>query len=90
MSKEQEKPWIDSKGQPISFKDCKDAAHHAISVMEKELRTSGTMQKSDSMYFFYQRQIRVMEVMREKFDMLHKHAQKVQRKTVKKRKKLIH
>jgi len=90
MASERDKPWVDEKGELVKFEDCKNAAHHAISVMEKELKTSGTIQKSDSMYFFYERQIRVMKVMRDKFDMLHKMQKKVQRKTVKKRKKLIH
>ena len=85
MSKEQDKVWRDKKGRPITFKDCKDAVHNAISVMEKELRTNPVMQKNDSMFFTYQRQIGVLEVVREKFDMLHKATKKVQKKTVRKR-----
>ena len=85
MSKEQDKIWRDKKGRPITFKDCRDAVHNAISVMEKELATSSVMQKSDAMYFTYKRQIEVLEVVREKFDMLHKVSKKAQRKTVKKR-----
>ena len=85
MSKEQDKIWRDKKGNPITFKDCKDAVHQAISAMEKEIASSSTMKKSDSMYFTYKHQIEVLEVVREKFDMLHKVSKKAQRKTVRKR-----
>ncbi|MCK4384680.1 MAG: hypothetical protein KAW52_00310 [candidate division Zixibacteria bacterium] len=85
MSKEQDKTWRDKKGKPITFLDCKHAVHQAISVMEKEVVSSSVMKKSDSMYFTYKRHIDVLEVVREKFDMLHKATKKAQRKTVKKR-----
>lgn len=91
MSEEKNKPWRDEKGELVSFEDCKTAAHCAISVMEKEIKRSSVMQKSDQMYLFYERQIRIMRLLKEKFDLLAKHAKKVQRKTVKKRqKKIIH
>ena len=90
MSKEQQKPWVDKRGRVITFKDCKDAVHQAISCMTKVLAESGVFKASQSMSISYQRDIDVLEVVREKFDMLHKQTKKVQRKTVKKRKKLIH
>lgn len=91
MSKEnQNKPWVDKKGRIISFKDCKDACHNAISVMTKELATNKVIRESQKLSIAYERDICVLEVCRDKFDMLHKHTKKVQRKTVKKRKKLIH
>jgi len=93
MSDEKNKPWVDKKGMPVSFKDCSDACHHAISVMLKEFKTNPVLSESDKLgvkYLYYERQINVMEVMKEKFEMMHRHAQKVQRKTVKKRQKLIH
>jgi len=90
MSKDPNAPWVDKKGQPITFKDCKDAIHQAISAMEKEVVASGVMKKSDAMYFTYKRHIAVLEVVREKFDMLNKQTKKVQRKTVKKRQRMIH
>lgn len=90
MSNNANAPWLDKKGQPITFKDCKDAVHQAISVMEKEIASSGVMKKSDAMYFTYKRHIAVLEVVREKFDMLHKKTKKIQRKTVKKRQRMIH
>jgi len=93
MSNEKEKPWVDKKGIPVSFKDCKNACHHAISVMLKEFKTNPVLHKSDKIgpeYLYYERQINVMEVMKEKFEMLHRHAQKAQRTTVKKRQKRVH
>lgn len=90
MSNEKNKPWRDKKGGIITFKDCKDAVHQAISCMNKVLAEDGPIKKSQSLSISYQRDIDVLEVVREKFDMLHKATQKVQRKTVKKRKKLIH
>jgi len=90
MSKDPNAPWVDKHGKLISFGDCKDAVHAAISVMEKETATSSVMKKSDAMYFTYRRHIDVLEVVRDKFDMLHKQTKKVQRKTVKKRKRMIH
>jgi len=85
MSKESQKPWLDKKGNPITFLDCKHAVHQGISAMEKEIASSSTMKKSDSMYFTYKHQIEVLEVIREKFDMLHKVTKKAQKKTVRKR-----
>ncbi len=90
MSKEQDGAWKDKKGRIITFKDCRDAVHHAISTMEKEVASSSTMKKSDAMYFTYKRYIDILEVVREKFDMLHKQTKKAEQKTVKKRKRMIH
>lgn len=90
MSSERDKPWVDKKGQTITFKDCKDAVHQAISCMTKEFASNKVLKDSQAMSIAYQRNIDVLEVVREKFDMLDKHTKKVQRKTVKKRKKLIH
>lgn len=90
MSNEANKPWVDKKGRPITFKDCKDAVHNAISAMTKEFATNKVIQDSQVMSISYERDIGVLEVIREKFDMLHKQTKKVQRKTVKKRQKLIH
>lgn len=90
MTNESQRPWVDKKGRPISFKDCKDAVHQAISCMTKALAEGGAIKSSQSMSISFQRDIDVLEVVREKFDLLHKHSQKVQKKTVKKRKKLIH
>ncbi len=58
--------------------------------MEKEVASSSTMKKSDAMYFTYKRYIDILEVVREKFDMLHKQTKKAEQKTVKKRKRMIH
>lgn len=90
MSKEQDQIWRDKKGVPITFEDCKDAVHAAISVMEKEVASSAVMKKSDAVYFTHKRHIEVLEVVRDKFDMLHKKTKKIQRKTVKKRQRMIH
>lgn len=90
MSKEQQKPWVDKKGRIVTFKDCRDAVHNAISTMTKEWKTNPAMKKSDALYFTYERYIDILEVVRDKFDMLHKQTKKVQQKTVKKRKRMIH
>lgn len=85
MSKEQDKIWRDKKGRPITFADCKDAVHTAISCMTKALVTNPVIQESQKLSISYERQIGVLEVVRDKFDMLAKQAKKVQRKTIKKR-----
>ena len=91
MSKENPNaPWIDKKGRPITWNDCKNAVHHAISTMLKEWKTNPAMKTSDSLHFTYERYIGILEVMREKFDLLDKQTKKVERKTVKKRKRMIH
>ena len=90
MSKEQDKVWRDKKGRPITFKDCKDAVHEAISSMSKTLAEDGPIRNSQNLSIAYQHHIDVLEVVREKFDMLHKATKKAQKKTVRQRKKLIH
>ncbi len=90
MSKNANAPWVDKKGRIVTFKDCKDSVHAAISTMTKEWKTNPAMKVSDSMYFTYERYIDILEVIREKFDTLDKKTKKVERKTVKKRKRMIH
>ena len=90
MSNERNKPWLTKKGEPVTFNDCKNAVHSAISCMTKELKTNKVIYDSQSLAIKYDHQIRVLEVIKEKFDLLDKQTKKVQRKTVKKRKKMIH
>jgi hypothetical protein len=82
MATEREKPRVDKKGQIVTFKDCKNAVHEAISSMSKTLAEDGPIKNSQTLSIVYQRHIDVLEVVREKFDMLHKVSKKAQRKTV--------
>ena len=83
-------PWVDKNGKPITFGDCKSAVHEAISSMSKTLAEDGPIRNSQSLSITYQRHVDVLEVVREKFDLLDKQTKKVERKTVKKRKRMIH
>lgn len=90
MSKDANAPWVDKKGKLVTFEDCRDACRTAVSIMEKELKTNPVIRDSQNLSINYDRDICVMEVVRDKFDMMHKQTKKVERKTVKKRKRMIH
>lgn len=90
MSKNPNAPWVDKKGKVVTFNDCKIAVHEAISSMSKTLAEDGPIKNSQNLSIAYQRHVDVLEVVREKFDLLDKQTKKVQRKTVKKRKRMIH